>query len=82
MTDPMTTPAGQPVEVEFSKAKALVAAVLGFLTPGAAYLIARADDGINGNDWLVAALTCIASSAITGGVVWAIPNKPKVHALP
>lgn len=57
------------------KQKAYAAAAMGFLAPGAAYLIGVAADGITGNEWIVGGLTCLAASAATGGVVWAVENK-------
>lgn len=57
--------------------KAVAAAVLGFVGPGAAYLIGVSGDGITANEWLVGALTCVATGTITGLTVHQVENKPK-----
>lgn len=59
-------------------AKAWAAAALGFLAPGAAYLIGVQDGGYTGNEWITAGLIAIASGGTLGGVVYAVENKPKV----
>lgn len=58
-------------------AKSVAAAVIGFLAPGAAYLIGAGQDGITSNEWVLGALWCIGGSAVAGGVVYAVENKPK-----
>lgn len=60
-----------------SAAKSAAAAVVGFLAPGAAYLIGAGQDGITANEWILGALWCIGGSAVAGGVVYAVENKPK-----
>jgi hypothetical protein len=62
-------------------AKAVAAGVLGFLAPGAAYLIGAGQDGITSNEWVLAALWCIGGSAVVGGTVYAVENKPKAREL-
>ena len=57
--------------------KAYVAAALGFVAPGAAYLIGVSGDGITGAEWLVAGLFCVAGGAVIGGAVQRVENKPK-----
>lgn len=57
--------------------KAVVAAVIGFLAPGASYLIGVSSDGVSGQEWLVAGLTSIVTSAVSFGVVHQLENKPK-----
>jgi hypothetical protein len=57
--------------------KAYVAAALGFVGPGALYLISVGDDGLTGNEWLLGALYCLAAGAATGLAVQQIENKPK-----
>lgn len=57
--------------------KAIVAAALGFVAPGAAYLVGVAGDGITRGEWVVGALICIAGSVAIGGAVHQVENKPK-----
>lgn len=53
-------------------AKAVAAAVAGFLAPAGALLIVK-DGHMTGADWAVAAATCVVAYAAT----WAAPaNKP------
>lgn len=56
-------------------AKAVAAGVVGFLAPGAAYLIGVSGDGISGNEWLVAGLTAVVAAGVSSGVVYAVPNQ-------
>lgn len=58
--------------------KAIVAAVIGFLAPGAAYLAGVAGDGVSSNELIIAACFCVGGGAIAGGVVHQVENKPKV----
>ena len=60
--------------------KAIVAAVLGFLAPGALYLTGVADDGITSTEWIIGALYCVAAGALLGGAVYKVENKPKAKA--
>lgn len=62
--------------------KAIYAAVIGFVAPGAAYLIGVADDGVSGKEWLIAALICLGGGLALGGGVQQIENKPKDPATP
>lgn len=57
--------------------KAVVATVLGFLAPGASYLLGVDSDGISGSEWLRAGLYCIIGGVVLGGSVFAVENKPK-----
>lgn len=57
--------------------KAIAAAVLGFLAPGAAYLVGVSRDGVSGSEWLTAGLICVGGGAVLGGVVHQVENKPK-----
>jgi hypothetical protein len=57
--------------------KAIAAAILGFIAPGAAYLAGVAGDGISQQEWVTAVLICIGGGAILGGVVHQVENKPK-----
>lgn len=57
--------------------KAVAAAVIGFLAPGASYLIGVSSDGISGQEWLTAALTSVVTAGVSFGVVQQIENKPK-----
>lgn len=57
--------------------KAIAAAVLGFIAPGAGYLAGVAGDGISQQEWVTAVLICIGGGAVIGGVVHQIENKPK-----
>ena len=57
--------------------KAIAAAVLGFVAPGAAYLAGVSSDGVSSNEWLTAGLICVGGAAVIGGVVQRIENKPK-----
>jgi hypothetical protein len=61
-------------------AKAVYAAVLGFIAPGVAFLTAQlvgGDGNVSGSDWFVALLFCLGGSAALGGGVFAVENKPK-----
>ena len=57
--------------------KAVAAAVLGFIAPGAAYLAGVSSDGVSTNEWLTALLICTGGGAVLGGVVHQVENKPK-----
>lgn len=57
--------------------KAIAAAVLGFLAPGATYLAGVAGDGVSSSEWVTALLICIGGGAVLGGVVQRVENKPK-----
>lgn len=57
--------------------KAVVATVLGFLAPGATYLLGVDGDGISGGEWLRAGLFCVLGAVVIGGSVYGVENKPK-----
>jgi predicted phage tail protein len=57
--------------------KAIAAAVLGFIAPGAAYLAGVSSDGVSSQEWIAALLICIGGGAVLGGVVQRVENKPK-----
>ncbi|GAA1550022.1 hypothetical protein GCM10009804_03260 [Kribbella hippodromi] len=57
--------------------KAVVAAVLGFIAPGAGYLAGVSSDGVSANEWIVALCFCIGGSAVVGGSVYQFENKAK-----
>lgn len=57
--------------------KAIAAAVLGFIAPGAAYLAGVASDGVSGNELIIAACFCVGGGAVSGLVVQRVENKPK-----
>lgn len=57
--------------------KAIYAAVVGFLAPGAAYLAGVAGDGVSANELVIAACICVGGSAVLGLGVRQIENKPK-----
>lgn len=57
--------------------KAIAAAVIGFLAPGASYLIGVSSDGVSGQEWLVAGLTSVVTAGVSFGVVQRLENKPK-----
>lgn len=57
--------------------KAIVAAVLGFIAPGAAYLAGVSSDGVSSQELIAALLICIGGGAVLGGVVQRVENKPK-----
>ena len=57
--------------------KAIVAAVLGFVAPGAAYLAGVSSDGVSQQEWITAVLVCIGGGVVLGGVVQRVENKPK-----
>lgn len=61
--------------------KAVYAAVLGFLAPGASYLIGVSSDGISTNELLIALLTSVVAGGVIGGVVHQVENKPKEPGL-
>ncbi len=66
------------METTIGKAKAIAAAVLGFIGPGVAYMTAQVVDGgngIQGNDWVVAALFCLGGAGAGGGIVFAVKNR-------
>lgn len=57
--------------------KAIAAAALGFVAPGAAYLAGVSSDGVSSNELLTALLICVGGGAVIGGVVHQVENKPK-----
>ena len=57
--------------------KAIVAGVLGFVAPGAAYLAGVSSDGVSSQEWITALLICVGGGAILGGAVQRVENKPK-----
>lgn len=57
--------------------KAIYAAVVGFLAPGAAYLAGVAGDGVSSSELIVALCFCVGGGALAGGVVQRVENKPK-----
>jgi hypothetical protein len=57
--------------------KAVVATVLGFLAPGASYLLGVDSDGISSTEWVHAGILCVAGGLLLGGSVFAVENKPK-----
>jgi hypothetical protein len=57
--------------------KAIVAGVLGFIAPGAAYLAGVSSDGVSSQEWFTALLICVGGGAVLGGVVHQVENKPK-----
>lgn len=57
--------------------KAIAAAVLGFIAPGAAYLAGVSSDGLSTQELITALLMCVAGGAVIGGVVQRVENKPK-----
>lgn len=57
--------------------KAIWAAAVGFLAPGAAYLAGVSSDGVSRNELIVALCFCIGGSAVAGVGVQRIENKPK-----
>jgi hypothetical protein len=57
--------------------KAIAAAVLGFVGPGAAYLAGVSSDGVSSHEWVTALLICVGGGAVLGGVVQRVENKPK-----
>lgn len=69
---------GVAMEVTIGKAKAIGAAVLGFVGPGVAYLTAQVmpgGNGIQGNDWVVAALFCLGGATAGGVTVYNLKNR-------
>lgn len=57
--------------------KAIAAAVLGFIAPGAAYLAGVSSDGVSTQEWITALCFCVGGGAVIGGVVQRVENKPK-----
>ena len=57
--------------------KAIYGAVLGFVAPGAAYLLLNLDGGLTWNELLGALLTAVVTSASVGVAVHRVENKPK-----
>lgn len=57
--------------------KAIVATALGFLAPGASYLLGVDGDGISSGEWLRAGLFCVIGGVVLGGSVYSVENKPK-----
>lgn len=57
--------------------KAIAAAVLGFIAPGAGYLAGVAGDGTSTNELVVALCFCVGGAVAFGGVVHQVENKPK-----
>lgn len=62
--------------------KAYVAAVLGFLAPGAGFLILASKDGITSTEWLLGVPYCVTAAGATGVVVHQVENRPKTGAQP
>ena len=58
--------------------KAVYATVVGALAPGAAYLTGVGENGISGNEWILAGVWCIAGGGAAGLGVQRLENKPKV----
>jgi len=76
---------GQLMETTFGKAKAVWAAVLGFVGPGVAYMTAQVIDGgngVQGNDWLVAGLLCLGGAVAGGITVYHAENKTTTRPVP
>jgi hypothetical protein len=65
-----------------NSAKALWGGVVGFVAPGAAYLLTRLEDGITGNELIGAGLTAVVTAAGVSATVWAVENRPKRQTLP
>lgn len=61
--------------------KAIVAAVLGFIAPGAGYLAGVSGDGVSTSEWITALCFCVAGGAVVGGAVQRVENKPKEPGL-
>lgn len=61
--------------------KAVWAAALGFLAPGAGYLAGVAGDGVSTNELIIALCFCVGGGAVVGGVVHQVENKPKEPGL-
>jgi hypothetical protein len=60
--------------------KAIYGAAIGFLAPGAAYLLLNMGDGITGNEWLGALFTSIITAGSVGTAVFLSPkNAPADH---
>ena len=59
--------------------KAIVAGVLGFIAPGAAYLAGVSSDGVSSQELLTALLFCVGGGVVLGGVVQRVENKPKAE---
>lgn len=57
--------------------KAIAAAVLGFIAPGAAYLAGVSSDGVSSHEWVTALLICVGGGALSGITVQRLENKPK-----
>jgi predicted phage tail protein len=57
--------------------KAIVAGVLGFIAPGAAYLAGVSGDGVSSSELVTALLFCVGGGVVLGGVVQRVENKPK-----
>ncbi len=57
--------------------KAIVAAVLGFVAPGAAYLAGVSTDGLSTQELITGLLICVGGSAVLGLSVQRVENKPK-----
>lgn len=86
----MSTPVPRQFEVTYSAAKAkvgaLVAAGIGFIAPGAAYLLTVDDNGITTTELvhavLIALVAAAGSGAAVGGVVYAVENKARTREVP
>jgi hypothetical protein len=78
----MSTPAPQWFVQTWGPAKAVGAAVVGFLAPGAAYLTGAAENGVTGNELVIAACWCVGGAAVSGGTVYALRNKAKATPVP
>lgn len=57
--------------------KAVIATVLGFLAPGASYLLGVDSDGLSSTELVHAGILCVAGGLLLGGAVFATENKPK-----
>lgn len=72
---------GDKLTAAKAKAGALAGAVLGFIAPGAVYLLTVDGDGISSTELVHAVLIAIVAAAgvggAVGGVVYAVENKPK-----
>lgn len=80
---------GRRIEVTYSAAKAwaggAVAAVVGLLAPGAAYLLTVDHDGLTATEWqhagLIALVAAAGAGAAVGGTVWRVENKAQERDL-
>ena len=76
---------GDLLQATKAKYGALVAAAVGFVAPGAAYLLTVDSDGISGTEWghggLIAIVAAAGAGLTVGGVVYKTENKPKTAAI-